>query len=650
MLTRSGLLVMVWCSRCGQQLRPLPGAFSEHMQQFEGTACSGCARIVCDSCNPPSSQGGTLTCTRCAGSLDPVFARDLEGIHAKHMKAILAWCDRFREHPISVQIGNRSATTTSSSREESPGGPLFFDLIADGRLQEREQDADRPGVFGFEFDSHVGGTQAGDRFSVGYEVSGVDEDGERLVVHKGNQVLRLVAHASGAGPSPAEAAPTRVTPARPSVASLVERGDVPGLIDRLYHPERSAPEDYAPDTAPGLRTLLESLDQKIGPYGKARNEASAGLRALGERAVPSLVDELGTKDGEVGACVSLTLSGIGSPALPALVEAIRSGPEDGVIPAGVTIGEIQKGGVQLPPDLVRTLVTIKMSPPVGFSLTRQQAAAHALGPLDAQSIPDWVGLLEKATLSASARPAKPVPATQKTEHCKRCGGPVKSGDYTCPQCGNSRWGAIVVWAIASLVCLGAAVLWAPRIAGEWGTVVLWGGWIVGLLCLLVAVNGAVTGLRTPRRPLPESVPAGVTDAAPGSAAGAVPSAAGRPPTQQAPATAVRAGAVSQPDPLEQEARAWIAEKERAMVCDRCNAPITPPSGVVITPDVFRLIVRQGFGPSPEAVMHAVMKGVTEEQFTRGWRNDLVERSTTPWLLCPSCALQGKAFMPGGLGR
>ena len=175
---------MVWCSQCGRQLRPLPGAFLELMQQFEGTACSDCARILCDSCKPPPSQGGTLMCTRCGGSLDPVFARDLEAIHQKHMKAILAWCDRFREQPIGVQIGNRSPTTLSSSREESPGGSFFFDLIADGRLREIEQDADRPGTYGFEFNSHVRGTQENDRFSLGYEVSGIDDDGERLVIQR----------------------------------------------------------------------------------------------------------------------------------------------------------------------------------------------------------------------------------------------------------------------------------------------------------------------------------------------------------------------------------------------------------------------------------------------------------------------------------
>ena len=185
---------MVWCSQCGRMLRPLPGAFSEQLQQFEGTACSSCARVLCNSCNPPPSQGGALTCTRCGGSLGPIFARDLKAIHQKHMNAILAWCDSFSEQPIGVQIGNRSASTLSSSCEESPGGPLFFDLIADGRLREIEQGADRPGTYGFQFDSHVQGTQENDRFSLGYEVSGVDDDGERLVIHKGSQVVRLVAH------------------------------------------------------------------------------------------------------------------------------------------------------------------------------------------------------------------------------------------------------------------------------------------------------------------------------------------------------------------------------------------------------------------------------------------------------------------------
>jgi hypothetical protein len=80
-----------------------------------------------------------------------------------------------------------------------------------------------------------------------------------------------------------------------------------------------------------------------------------------------------------------------------------------------------------------------------------------------------------------------------------------------------------------------------------------------------------------------------------------------------------------------------------MLCDRCNAPITPPAGTVFTPDVFRQIVRRGFGPSFEAMITPVMMG-TEEQYVRGWKSDLVERSTTPWLLCPSCAAQAREFL------
>ena len=604
-----------WCSRCGRVLDLLPGAFAQAMEQYEGTACSSCGAVRCETCNPAPSQGGTLVCARCGGSLDPLFARDLGVIHEKHRAAILAWTERFRERTIRVEIGNRSATTATSAREETPDGVLFFDLIADGLITAVAQDIPRPGHLTVQFDSHVGGMETNDGFLVGYEGSGVDDDGDRLVIHKGAQVIRLVARparleapfdvgagdeaepvppaghtvmwhdactrngcetcggygrffvrepaarcpvcrgrgyaikdeiymgpdcenclgtgwagavrpqpvtAHDPGPTPAPAPATSVAPtvalvadvavaaeapqvedtsARPSVASLVELADVAGLIDRLYHPVPSAPKEYPPDMAPGLRELMGSLDEKIDPFHEDREETCGGLRALGAQVIPALIDELGTKDGEVGAYVSQALSGIGAPALPALVETVRSGPAEGVLSAGVTIAEIRERGVELPPDLVRTLVTIKMSPPVDETLRRQQAASHALGPLDAHSISDRVGLPEKAVaLQAPARPAQPAPATQGTEPCKRCGGPVKSGDFTCPQCGNTRWGVLAIWAIVSVVCLGAAILWAPLIAGAWGTVVQWGGWIVGLVCLLVAVVGAVTGLRAPKRP------------------------------------------------------------------------------------------------------------------------------------------------------
>ena len=433
-------------------------------------------------------------------------------------------------------------------------------------------------------------------------------------------------------PDPSSAEPTQaeLMPPRPSVASLVERGDVHGLIDRLYHPEPSAAKEYAPDMAPALRALFDNLDQKIGPDGEDRNEVCAGLRSLGERAVPALIEELGTTDSEVGARVVLTLSGIGAPALPALVDVVRDGPEDRVLRAGVTIGEMRTGGVQLSSDMVRTLVTIKMSPPVGLSLTRQQAAAHALGPLHDQSIPDWAGMLKAATAMGGTRPAARGPAETEGGTCKRCAGPLKSGDYTCPHCGDTRWGVLVAWAVTAIVFLAAAILWAPQIEGAGGSVVQWGGWIVGGLCLLVVAYGTLLGLRTPKRPLPGSVVAAATGVVPGLDS--------------------RAGVLPKPDPAEAEARAWIAEKERAPVCDRCNAVVAPSAGTVITPDAFRQIVRQGFGPSPEAVAHAVITGLTREQFTRGWTSELVERSMTPWLLCQSCALQAKAFTPGGPGR
>lgn len=188
-------VAVIWCSRCGRVLDLLPGRFAQTMQQFEGTACSFCGAILCDSCNPTPSKGGSLECAGCGGSLDPLFARDLEKIHGKHLAAILAWTNRFRERSIAVEIGNRSATTAASVREETAGGVMFFDPIADGRITAVAQDTPRPGHLTLQFDSHVGGTEANDRFLVGNETSGVDDEGERLVIHKGAQVIRLVARA-----------------------------------------------------------------------------------------------------------------------------------------------------------------------------------------------------------------------------------------------------------------------------------------------------------------------------------------------------------------------------------------------------------------------------------------------------------------------
>ena len=134
-----------------------------------------------------------------------------------------------------------------------------------------------------------------------------------------------------------------------SVKSLVGRGDVRGLIDRL--------------------------DQKD------MGEASIGLKVLGERAVPALIEELGTTKGDI-ACV--VLADIGVPALPALVEVIRSGHEDRVIAAGVAISQMRSKGVRLPDDIVAALVAVKTGG-AGVDISRRLAAASALGPLDVRS-------------------------------------------------------------------------------------------------------------------------------------------------------------------------------------------------------------------------------------------------------------------------
>jgi hypothetical protein len=89
-------------------------------------------------------------------------------------------------------------------------------------------------------------------------------------------------------------------------------------------------------------------------------------------------------------------------------------------------------------------------------------------------------------------------------------------------------------------------------------------------------------------------------------------------------------------------------RETAAICDICNASVTPAAGTVFTAEVFRDIVRAGFGPSQEAIAHAVMTGATEDQFVQGWKDDLVETSATPWLLCPACLARAEGFMPVGV--
>lgn len=254
-------VTVFWCSQCGRTLDQLRGQYSEATQQFEGTACSSCGKILCDSCNPSPSRGGTLTCSGCAGALDPVFGHDGEAIHQRLLRVLLAWTERFREQPIAVQIGNRTQLSSSSTPEESPGGRMFFDPIADGPLLGVEALPDRPGHRVLRFDSHLRGTDEPDSFLVGYEICAVDDDGERLVIHKGNQVIRLIARASGVVEAPAT----------PPVAPMEDRDAAAGV-------EQRPATTIQPQTLTGHRQQVNVLSLALDGLGLLSGSHDKTLR------------------------------------------------------------------------------------------------------------------------------------------------------------------------------------------------------------------------------------------------------------------------------------------------------------------------------------------------------------------------------------
>jgi hypothetical protein len=135
---------------------------------------------------------------------------------------------------------------------------------------------------------------------------------------------------------------------KPSVKSLLGRGDIRGLVGRLE--------------------------------GKDMAEAWIALKVLGERAVPGLIEALG---GPMGGPASAVLAEIGTPALPALVETIRSGPEDRVMAAGVAIHEMKNKGARLPDGLTTMLAAVKDGDQVETS--RRVAAMAALGGMQVQA-------------------------------------------------------------------------------------------------------------------------------------------------------------------------------------------------------------------------------------------------------------------------
>ena len=131
----------------------------------------------------------------------------------------------------------------------------------------------------------------------------------------------------------------------PSIESLVNSGDLRGLVGRL--------------------------DQKD------KDRASQALVGVGVAAVPALIEALGTGRGKAASGV---LAEIGVPALPLLVGLIASGDETKVVQAGGAIRSMRERDVSLPSQVVAPLLQITEEGQ-GVSERRRFAALNALGML-----------------------------------------------------------------------------------------------------------------------------------------------------------------------------------------------------------------------------------------------------------------------------
>lgn len=84
------------------------------------------------------------------------------------------------------------------------------------------------------------------------------------------------------------------------------------------------------------------------------------------------------------------------------------------------------------------------------------------------------------------------------------------------------------------------------------------------------------------------------------------------------------------------------------ICDVCNAATSFEEGTTYTAKEFRKIVSRGFRPDETdinamATMLGII-GMTREQTIVHWSSNIVMRSTTAWLLCPSCASRAAQYI------
>ena len=84
-------------------------------------------------------------------------------------------------------------------------------------------------------------------------------------------------------------------------------------------------------------------------------------------------------------------------------------------------------------------------------------------------------------------------------------------------------------------------------------------------------------------------------------------------------------------------------------CDVCGGTASYKDGTVYTAGEFLKMVAKGLGPDESFIKRMNLYGLTNQQAVDQWRKDLVAKSTTDWLLCPSCAAKAAEYMPRPAG-
>ena len=85
-------------------------------------------------------------------------------------------------------------------------------------------------------------------------------------------------------------------------------------------------------------------------------------------------------------------------------------------------------------------------------------------------------------------------------------------------------------------------------------------------------------------------------------------------------------------------------------CDVCERPTSWEQGTGYAAEEFRDLVARGFDPDEGWVLrHAAALRISPTVATRQWKDDLVPRSTSGWLLCPACAARAARYLPKAAG-